>query len=369
MRGSVVKRGKSYSVVLDLPRGADGKRKQKWISAGSTKREADRKLSEVMDTAHNGTLVEPSRETVSQFMSRWLETEVRHTRRSKTYKSYDMISRLYMQPPIGGVRMQNVKPSHVQSVIAGVLDKGLSPTTARRTWATMHVAFKAAVQWDLIRRNPCDNLKPPKQAHHEIIPPSKAEVLRLLESAEALPYYAPFHLLAYTGARRGEICGIRREDIDLESGTLSITNTVGRQDGTLVIQPTKSATSRRMVHLGLSSINVIRQHLARQAEERLRLGSTYTDRGMLFTSPTGRLLDPDLLSKNWKRLCDKERVTYRLHDLRHFHATALIAAGVHIKAIQGRLGHSSPSLTMAIYAHLTPQMDKDAALMFESAMA
>jgi len=87
MRGSVVKRGKSYSVVLDLPRGADGKRKQKWISAGSTKREADRKLSEVMDTAHNGTLVEPSRETVSQFMSRWLETEVRHTRRSKTYKS------------------------------------------------------------------------------------------------------------------------------------------------------------------------------------------------------------------------------------------------------------------------------------------
>lgn len=108
--------------------------------------------------------------------------------------------------------------------------------------------------------------------------------------------------------------------------------------------------------------------MARQAEERLRLGSAYVNSGMLFTSPLGKILDPDLLTKNWKRLCTKEGLSFRLHDLRHFHATALIESGVHIKAIQGRLGHSSPSLTMSIYAHLTPQMDADAAEVFESAM-
>lgn len=235
MKGTIRKRGTTYSVIVDLPRGADGKRRQKWITAGRTRREAERKLSEVMHSAHQGGLMEPSRETASQYLERWLETEVKHTRRPKTYASYSMIVRLYIQPVIGGVKMQTLKPAHIQSVIAGVLEKGLSPTTARRAWATMHVAFKAAVEWDLIHRNPCDSLKPPKQAHHEISPPSKATVHLLLEAAKDGPYYVPFQLLAYTGARRGEICGVRNQDVDLENGTLSIANTVARLDGVLAI--------------------------------------------------------------------------------------------------------------------------------------
>ncbi len=141
------------------------------------------------------------------------------------------------------------------------------------------------------------------------------------------------------------------------------------RNGVLAIQPTKSTTSWRIVHIGQSINSIIRQHLAKQAEERLRLGSAYTDIQMLFMSPLSGLLDPNLLPKNRKRLCNKG-VKYRLHDLRHFHASALIETGVHIKTTQGSLGYSSISLTMAIYVHLTPQMDKgDAALMFESAVA
>ncbi|MCH8062328.1 MAG: tyrosine-type recombinase/integrase [Chloroflexi bacterium] len=95
----------------------------------------------------------------------------------------------------------------------------------------------------------------------------------------------------------------------------------------------------------------------------------YENNGLVFTSPTGGILDPGTLSKSWQRLCKREGMKFRLHDLRHHHATALIENGVHIKAVQNRLGHSSPSLTMKIYAHVSPQTDKEAAEAYDRAMA
>ena len=99
------------------------------------------------------------------------------------------------------------------------------------------------------------------------------------------------------------------------------------------------------------------------------VGSAYEDHGTVFASPLGRLLDPDILTKTWQRIRRDAGVKYRLHDLRHAHATTLIEAGTHIKTVQNRLGHSSPSLTMAVYAHVSPDMDKEAANAFASAMS
>ena len=112
----------------------------------------------------------------------------------------------------------------------------------------------------------------------------------------------------------------------------------------------------------------MKTHLARQAEWRLKLGPAYQDQGFIFTSPRGGLLDPDNLTKAWQRIRRQIGVECRLHDLRHAHATTLIEAGVHIKAVQARLGHASPSFTMAVYAHVSPQMDKDAAQAYAEAM-
>ena len=175
-------------------------------------------------------------------------------------------------------------------------------------------------------------------------------------------------LLAYTGARRGEICGIKREGLDLESGTLSIAGSIAREKGKLVFDIPKSKYSNRLIHLDDQTVAVLRRHLARQAEMRLKLGPAYNDQGFLFTSLRGGLLDPDTLTKAWQRIRQQIGVECRLHDLRHAHATTLIEAGVHIKAVQARLGHSSPSFTLAVYAHVSPQMDKDAAEAYAMAM-
>ena len=106
-----------------------------------------------------------------------------------------------------------------------------------------------------------------------------------------------------------------------------------------------------------------------QLENRLALGAAYEDQDFIFASQTGGILDPDILTKIWRNICESVGVSYRLHDLRHHHITELIASGVNIKAVQNRAGHSSPSFTLSKYAHVTPHMDKEASEKYRQAMS
>jgi integrase len=367
-KGHIQQRGKSWRVIVYLGKDANGKKLYKRETVRGSKKDAQKRLTELEHMLDRGLPITTSKEKVRDFMERWLADHVAHTTRPRTLQFYQMINRLYIEPTIGHINLEKLTPADITRVVANVLGKGLSPTTARRTYATLHRALECALKWGLVYRNVCDAIDAPREAENEVNPPDKQTVQNLLEAARETPYGAAYWLLAYSGARRGEICAIRREHLDMEKGTLSITGAVARIDGRLTIQPPKSATSRRMIHLGEATVAVLRAHLAKQAEERLRLGSLYEDNGLLFASPMGKLLDPDLLSKNWIRLCKQAGVKYRLHDLRHAHATTLIESGVHIKAVQTRLGHSSPSLTMKVYSHVSPQMDDAAADAFEAAM-
>ena len=253
-------------------------------------------------------------------------------------------------------------------MIAGVLDKGLSPTTARRVYATLHRALSCGLRWGVVHRNVCDAIDAPREADQEISPPDKATVRALLGKGMETPYGAAFWLLAYSGARRGEVCAVKREHLDLEVGTLHITGAVGRENSKLTITPPKSKTSRRLIHLDTATIAVLRSHLVRQAEHRLSIGPAYQDQGLLFASPTGGLLDPDHLTRSWRHVCREVGVKCRLHDLRHAHITTLIEAGVHVKIIQSRAGHASPGFTLAKYGHVMPGMDTAAAEAYAKAM-
>ena len=370
MRGHIVKRPSgSYAVVLYLGRDASGKKRQKWVTVQGNKKEAEKRLAELLTQAHNGMPIDAGKETVSEFMERWLRDSVAHQTRPRTLESYSMHVRLYIEPVIGKVRLQKLAPTDIQAVISGVLGRGLSTTTARRVYATLHRALVCALKWGIVYRNVCDVVDAPREAEYEYNTPDNATVSRLIDSAMETPYGVAFHLMAFTGMRRGEVCALRWDQVDLDKGTLSITGAVGREDGALIISSPKSATSRRMIHIGETTVRFLHAHRAEQAEYRLQLGGVYEDNRLVFTSPTGGILDPGTLSKSWQRLCKREGMKYRLHDLRHHHATALIENGVHIKAVQNRLGHSSPSLTMKIYAHVSPQMDKEAAEAYDRAMA
>ena len=370
MKGRIRRRSEnSWELTIDVGRDAQGRRQRKFVNVQGKKGDAERRLRELLSAAEMGLPVDAGKETLSVFMERWLTVHVAHTTRPRTLHFYRQVSRLYITPVIGHVPIQRLTPASVQAVVAGVLDKGLSPTTARRAYATLHRALECAMKWGLVLRNVCDAIDAPREAEHEVHPPDIETTKALLTKAAETPYGAAFQLMAHTGMRRGEIPALRWDHLDLENGTLSVTAAAGRENGKLVITPPKSKTSRRMIHLDPETVGALRAHRSRQAGYRLQLGGAYEDHGYVFASPFGRLLDPDILTKAWRSVCGELGVEYRLHDLRHHHATALIEAGVHIKAVQTRLGHSSPSLTMAVYAHVSPAMDKQAAEAYGRAMS
>jgi len=176
-------------------------------------------------------------------------------------------------------------------------------------------------------------------------------------------------LLASTGARRGEACALRWEHVDLDKCTPSILGSVGRHNGRLTISQPKSAVSRRKIYLDSGAVTLLRQHRAQQPEYKLGLGSIYQHQDLLFSSAIGGLLDPNILTKTWQKRYREADSNFRPHDLRDAHATALIEDGTDYKTVQTRLGHSSPSLTLAVYAHVSPGMDKETDESYERTMS
>ena len=370
MNGRIRRRSKgSWEITIDVGRDAEGNRVRKFVHVKGTKAEAQRKLRELVVSLDMGLSLDNRKESVREFMNRWQREYVSANTRPKTQVSYEYLSRVHILPVLGHLRLQDLTPGDVQRMISTSLEKGISTTTARRVYATLHRALECALRWGAVYRNVADAIDAPKEAHHEIAPPDPATLKTLLTEADNTTYGPAFWLAAYTGLRRGEIAACRWENIDLEKGTLSVIGTVSKENGHLVVTPPKSKTSRRLIHLDDDTIGVLRAHRGRQLLKKIELGELFVDQGYVFTSPTGGILDPDLLTKAWRKLCKKLGLRFRLHDLRHAHASTLIEVGTHIKTVQARLGHSSPSLTMQVYAHVTPGMDKEAADAFAKAIS
>ena len=230
MKGSIRRRGKnSWELTVDLGRDAKGRRLRKFVNVNGRKSTAEKRLRELLSATDRGLPPDTSKETVSEFVARWLRDVVATTTKPRTQQFYEMISRLYIEPVVGHVPLQRLSPGDVQKVISGVYDKGLSGTTARRVYATLHRALECGLKWGAVHRNVCDAIDPPKEEDYEASPPNRSALKALLEIAQETPYGAAIWLLAYTGARRGEVCGIKREALDLKSGTLSIAGAVVRQ--------------------------------------------------------------------------------------------------------------------------------------------
>ncbi len=190
----------------------------------------------------------------------------------------------------------------------------------------------------------------------EPVIPDAEGVYRVLELAKGTMWHTLFTFIAYTGCRKSEALGLRWQDVDLDKGKVSIVQTSHRVLGKgIITQPPKSAKGRRAIALDPETVAVLRAHRTKQLEERLRLGEIYEDNGLVLPGTFGVPLNPEAASRAFRRLADKAGLQgVRLHDLRHFHATALLKAGVHPKVVQERLGHATISVTLDTYSHVLP---------------
>lgn len=370
MKGSLIQRGTAWYAVVDLPRGPDGKRRQKWHKLGArTKREAQQELAKLVADLARGTYVEPTRLTVAEYLERWLADYAKPNVAPKTFERYEGIVRNHLIPALGSVPLARLQPLHIQEYYSRALQSGrldrrpgnLSPTTVLHHHRVLKEALGQAVKWQVIPRNPADAVEPPRPAAKELRVLTAEQVDRLLEVAKGTPLSMAILLAVATGMRRGEILALRWQDVDLEAGTISVRRALEQTKAGLRFKEPKTAGSRRVVVLPAFAVEALRRHRVVQAEQRLRAGPAWEDHDLVVTTATGRPLVNNLRRDFRALLASAGLPPVRFHDLRHSHATWLLAQGVHPKVVSERLGHSQVGITLNIYSHVLPAMQREAA--------
>ena len=246
------------------------------------------------------------------------------------------------------------------------LPAGLSRRTVNYVHTILHRAFKDAVRWGRLARNPTDAADPPRAGQKaDGVPAWDAATLRTFlsrsrESGDRL--HALWVLLATTGMRRGEAIGLRWKDVDFDHGRLRVVQTITQTRGKVTIGEPKTKSGRRSIALDDATVSVLRDHRKAMLEERMLVGPDFADEGLVFHQPDGACLRPDAVSAQFLRRVERyglERLT--LHGLRHTWATLALEQGIHPRVVQERLGHSTIAITLGIYSHVSPTLHDEAA--------
>jgi integrase len=334
-----------------------------------TKREASKILAAMVTEVDVRPVASAGKGTVEQLCREWLD----HATPSFSPKTVET-TRMYIEDPIvpllGSVQVAKLTPADLDRCYRQLLEVGRSrgpyaPATIRRVHGIIRRALAQGVCWGWITHNPAIDASPPRVPMKELKPPDPAQVVRVFNLArEADPDLASFIMLAASsGARRGELLAIRWNDLNLDHSRLSIERGIVRVGDGLIEQGTKSHQSRR-ISLDTGTVADLRAHRERQAERAAAASAAITSESFVFSHAVDGSMPwhPDSTSRAFRRICHQAGVTgIRLHDLRHYVATRLLAAGVDVRTVAGRLGHRNPSTTLNVYSHFVPETDQDAA--------
>jgi integrase len=350
--------------------GPDGKRR--YIS-GRTKEETRRALREARANADQGLAFDADNLRVGEYLDRWLSNSVSDTVKATTFERYEQIVRLHLKPSLGRVKLKALTPAHIRSLYREKLEAGSSARTVRYIHTTLHKALKQAVMDGLIPRNATEAVKPPQSTREEMRPltPEQAKLLLQVAHETGDRLEALYVLAIHTGLRQGEILGLKWDDVDLEDGSLQVRRTLTiTKDGPVFTTP-KTTGSRRSVKLTSKATEALKRHLERQLVEIDRVGSLWSENGLIFASETGEPLNRhNLTRRSFKPLLKRAGLPQiRFHDLRHTCATLLLTRNVNPKIVSEMLGHSSIAITLDTYSHVLPNMRDAAAAAMEEALS
>ncbi len=371
MRAAIYEAGAGkWRIVYDAPPGPDGRRRQKSVTVRGTKKDAQRKRTEILHQLQTGSYVDPARTTVREYLERWLQDHVAVNCGAKTHREYARSLRNHVVPHIGGTRLPDLKPVQLVAMYNALRTSGrrngrggLSEQSILHCHRILHTAFKHAVRWQLLIRNPADAVEGPHVVKQEMKVLDSAQLDRLLTAAEGRTCYAAILLAVSTGMRLGEICGLKWEDVDMDGGFLSVRRSLEYAGaGEVRFKSPKTARSVRRIDLPPGLIGELRKHKARQNEDRLLMGPAFENNDLVCCRPDGRPFRPDYVSRHFRELLAAAGMNHiRFHDLRHTHATWLLTSGVHPKVVQERLGHGTIGITLDTYSHVLPSMQEEAA--------
>lgn len=356
---------KSWCYVIET--GTDGKRSRYRKRGFKTKTLAESSYAAAKAERDRGEYIEDSKETVAELLSRWLTRVARHRVRPTTYQGYESTVRNHLVPWLGTIRVQKLTAARVQTFYSDRLDAGVGARTLNLAHLRLSQALDMAEREGIVRRNVCRHVDPPTSKSQPGKAWTEAEVRRFLDVA-VKHWLHPLWLVALsTGMRRGELLGLRWQDVDLDAGMLHIRQAVSILHGAPVISEPKTDAARRRIGLPRDVVEALRVH--RDAWEVRRQSARDWDGDLVFCTRAGKPLNPNNIYPDFYALIAAAGVPrIRLHDARHTHGTIMVAKGVSIRAVADRLGHSKTSVTLNTYAHVLPSMRDEALEAIEEAL-
>ena len=375
MRGHIRERSPGHwAIILEQRDSSTGKRKRKWHSFEGTKREAQVECARLISQMKGGTYLEPAKTTVAQFLDRWLD----HTRSQvspRSHERYCELARKNISPLLGAVFLSNLRPAQISAAYSKALTEGrrdggggLSPRSVHHMHRVLKQALGQAVRWDILNRNPAEAVDPPKVERSLMQTYDINQTAELIEMMRETRMLMPVLLAVLNGLRRGELAALRWRNVDLVAGQMAIVESAEETATGVRYKEPKSGRART-VALSLIMIEELRAHRVRQAQELLKLGARVTDDTFVVAQADGSPLKPTSITHEWVRLLANTTLPrIRFHNLRHAHATHLLANGVHPKVASERLGHSKVGITRDLYSHVLPGMQADAVVRVDDAL-
>jgi integrase len=274
-------------------------------------------------------------------------------------------------PVLNKLRPAQISKAYTTALLSGRRKGkgGLAPRTVHHMHRVLKQALGQAVKWEILHRNPCDAVDPPKVERKSMQTYDLSQTAQLIQAMRERRLLVPVLIAALCGLRRGEIAAVRWRSIDLDAGTMAVIESVEQMnDGTCRIKPPKSGRSRT-VSLPATITQELRAHRISLAQDMLLLGKRLTPDDFACLHADGAAMEPMWITQEWirtKRKLNLPRI--RFHDLRHAHATHMLANGVHPKIASERLGHSKIGITLDLYSHVMPGMQEGAAARVDAAL-
>lgn len=329
-----------------------------------TEKEALAKQLEVRTQIAQGTIAMGPDQTVKQFLEHWFEDVYKLSGvRLRTIINTDVVIRRHLIPGLGHIKLQKLTVQAIQAFYSKKMKAGTSASRIKRFHITLSMALEYARRSRLIVVNVCKDVQLPKQqeSDHQALTPEQAKLL--IEKIQGHKLEALLTLAIATGMREGEILGLRWSDVDFHNECLQVNRTLLYLAGHgFVESEPKTAKSRRKIVLPHFVVEVLTRHHVGQLKKRFELGKDWNSRNLVFPDKDGDFLRYVKLLRHFRKLLDEIGLPcLRFHDLRHSAATLLLSMGVSMKVVQELLGHSNIHITMDVYSHVLPSMQREAA--------
>ena len=341
----------------------DGKRKRKSIY-GETRKEVAEQLKVLLHEQQQGLPIAMERQTVGQFLDRWLKESVEPRRRHNTVAGYSNIVRLHLKPQIGHIQLAKLTPQHVEQLMNRMRekDKNLAERTILLIRTVLRRALQQALKWGLVARNVAALTDAPTVEEFVTTPLTPERAGEFLQTIRGERHAALFATTLWLGLRRGEVLGLRWEDIDFDEQKLHVRMAQVVVKGKILLAQPKTKNSRRRLTIPPSLLSVLREHKRHQAEEQWKAGKKWQAHGLVFCTTKGTPFNPRNITRDFKDFMKQEGLpNIRFHDLRHSCASLLCHQKVPARVMMDILGHSTIATTLNIYAHVFDEAKREAA--------